>query len=64
LADVWIDFAEMELRADNVEKALEIMALATKSPRVSNVDYFNDVLPTQSKLTLDSHSTSTGTQIE
>ena len=43
LADVWIDYAEMEIRADNMDKALEIMALATKSPRVSNVDYFNEV---------------------
>ena len=43
LADVWIDYAEMEIRADNMEKALEIMALATKAPRVSNVDYFDEV---------------------
>jgi len=43
LADVWIDYAEMEIRADNMDKALDIMALATKSPRVSNVDYFDDV---------------------
>jgi pre-mRNA-splicing factor SYF1 len=44
LADVWIDYAELEIRADSVEKALEIMALATKAPRVSNVDYFDDVI--------------------
>jgi pre-mRNA-splicing factor SYF1 len=43
LANVWIDYAEMEIRADNMDKALDIMALATKSPRVSNVDYFDDV---------------------
>jgi pre-mRNA-splicing factor SYF1 len=44
LADVWIDYAEMEIRADNMDKALEIMALATKAPRISNVDYFDEVL--------------------
>jgi len=43
LADVWIDYAEMEIRADNMDKALEIMALATKASRVSNVDYFDEV---------------------
>jgi hypothetical protein len=26
-----------------MEKALEIMALATNAPRVSNVDYFDEV---------------------
>lgn len=45
LADVWIDYAEMEIRADNMDKALEIMALATKAPRISNVDYFDEVRP-------------------
>ena len=43
LADVWIDYAEMEIRADNMDKALEIMAVATKSARISNIDYFDEV---------------------
>src|SRR5271163_2513818 len=45
LADVWIDYAEMEIRADNMDKALEIMALATKASRVSHVNYFDEVCP-------------------
>ena len=43
LADVWIDYAEMEIRADNIDGALRIMELATKAPRISTVDYFDDV---------------------
>jgi pre-mRNA-splicing factor SYF1 len=49
LADVWIDYAEMEIRADNLDKALEIMAVATKSPRISHVDYFDEVPPKSDK---------------
>lgn len=51
LADVWIDYAEMEIRADNIDKAREIMALATKSSRISNVDYFDEVHPTELMMT-------------
>ena len=45
----WIDYAEMEIRADNLDKALEIMAVATKSPRISHVDYFDEVPPKSDK---------------
>jgi pre-mRNA-splicing factor SYF1 len=66
LADVWIDYAEMEIRADNMDKALDIMALATKSPCVSNVDYFDEVrrLNPQLFLTIDPHSPCPRPQIQ
>ena len=65
LADIWIDYAEMEIRADNVDKAREIMALATKASRISNVNYFDEVLAFSTIANqVDSHPSSKSPQIQ
>ena len=50
LAEVWIYWAEMELRADKFDRAMDVMVRATKSPKRSKVDYFDDDLPPQQRV--------------
>lgn len=50
LAEMWCAWAEMELRNDNFEKAVEILAKATQAPKRSTIDYFDDSLSPQQRV--------------
>ncbi|OCF37080.1 pre-mRNA-splicing factor SYF1 [Kwoniella heveanensis CBS 569] len=50
LAEVWCEWAEMELRNENYDEAIRLMQRATTIPKNTKVDYYNDSLPPQSRL--------------
>lgn len=50
LAEMWCGWAEMELRNENFDQAVEIMAKATKAPKRSTVDYFDETLSPQQRV--------------
>ena len=50
LAETWCEWAEMELRAENFDKAVSIMAKATQAPKKSTVDYFDENLSPQQRI--------------
>ena len=50
LAETWIGWAEMELRDENFDRAIEIMATATRAPKRSTVDYFDETLSPQQRV--------------
>ncbi|KAL9624089.1 MAG: hypothetical protein Q9160_001611 [Pyrenula sp. 1 TL-2023] len=50
LAETWCEWAEMELRAENFDQAVAIMAKATQAPKRSTVDYFDDSLSPQQRV--------------
>ncbi|KAF2395661.1 pre-mRNA-splicing factor syf1 [Trichodelitschia bisporula] len=50
LAEVWCAWAEMELRHEDIDKALEVMAKATLAPPNSAVDFFDDSLSPQQRV--------------
>lgn len=50
LADTWCEWAEMELRNENFDRAVEIMAKATQAPKRSTVDYFDENLTPQQRV--------------
>lgn len=50
LADTWCEWAEMELRHENFDRAVEIMAKATQAPKRSTVDYFDESLSPQQRV--------------
>lgn len=50
LAEMWCAWAEMELRNENFDKAVDIMAKATLAPKRSTVDYFDDTLSPQQRV--------------
>ncbi|KFH42325.1 Pre-mRNA-splicing factor-like protein [Hapsidospora chrysogenum ATCC 11550] len=50
LADMWIEWAEMELRNENFDDAVRIMAKAVQAPKRSNVDYFDETLSPQQRV--------------
>lgn len=50
LAECWTEWAEMELRNENFDQAVNIMATATKSPKRSTVDYFDENLSPQQRV--------------
>lgn len=50
LADLYIDWAEMELRNENFDGALNIIAEATNGPKKSTLDFFDDNLSPQQRL--------------
>jgi len=43
LATLWCEYAEMELRHNNYQRALDIMARATTPPRNPNVNFRDEV---------------------
>ncbi|KAL7750276.1 pre-mRNA-splicing factor syf1 [Sorochytrium milnesiophthora] len=47
LAECWCEYAEMELRHDQFERALEVMGQATAPPMNPNVSYHDEKLPVQ-----------------
>lgn len=50
LADLWIEWSEMELRHDNFELAIKVMEKATFGPKVSKIDYFDETKSPQERL--------------
>lgn len=50
LAEVWINWAEMELRLENYDGALDVMKRATFRPRKAKIDFHDDTLPVQTRL--------------
>lgn len=50
LAEMWLAWAEMELRNEQFDKALEILAKATQAPKRSNIDYFDESLSPQQRV--------------
>jgi pre-mRNA-splicing factor SYF1 len=50
LADMWIEWAEMELRNENFDDAVRIMAKAVQAPKRSTVDYFDETLSPQQRV--------------
>ena len=50
LAEMWCSWAEMELRNENFDRAIEIMARATLGPKRSTVDYFDETLSPQQRV--------------
>ncbi|KAL1304241.1 hypothetical protein AAFC00_000658 [Neodothiora populina] len=50
LAEMWCEWAEMELRNENFDRAVDIMAKATQAPKRSTVDYFDDTLSPQQRV--------------
>ena len=50
LAEMWCGWAEMELRNENFDQAVDIMAKATIAPKRSTVDYFDETLSPQQRV--------------
>ena len=50
LAEMWCGWAEMELRNENFDRAVDIMAKATQAPKRSRVDYFDETLSPQQRV--------------
>ncbi|KAL9637368.1 MAG: hypothetical protein Q9164_002233 [Protoblastenia rupestris] len=50
LAETWCGWAEMELRNENFDRAMDIMAKATQAPKRSTVDYFDETLSPQQRV--------------
>ena len=50
LAETWCGWAELELRNENFDGAVNIMAKATQAPKRSTVDYFDDTLSPQQRV--------------
>ncbi len=50
LAEMWCGWAEMELRNENFDRAVGIMAKATQAPKRSTVDYFDETLSPQQRV--------------
>ncbi|KAK6533339.1 pre-mRNA-splicing factor syf1 [Orbilia ellipsospora] len=50
LAEMWVEWAEMELRNENFDQAMDIMAKSTVHPKNSKVDYFDETLTPQQRV--------------
>jgi pre-mRNA-splicing factor SYF1 len=50
LTEVWIEWAEMELRIGDFDNAVRVMETATRGPKISKVDYFDDSRSPQERL--------------
>lgn len=50
LAEMWCGWAEMELRNENFDRAVDIMAKATQAPKRSTIDYFDETLSPQQRV--------------
>lgn len=50
LAEMWCGWAEMELRNENFDRAVDIMAKATQAPKRSTIDYFDEALSPQQRV--------------
>ncbi|QIW98957.1 hypothetical protein AMS68_004475 [Peltaster fructicola] len=50
LAEMWTEWAELELRNENFDQAVAVMATATQAPKRSTVDYFDETLSPQQRV--------------
>ncbi|VDC07118.1 unnamed protein product [Peniophora sp. CBMAI 1063] len=50
LAEVWVEWAEMELRHENYDEAIRLMQRATAVPRNSKISYHDHTLSAQARL--------------
>ncbi|KAG8627875.1 hypothetical protein KVT40_003748 [Elsinoe batatas] len=50
LAEMYIEWAELELRNEAFDNAVAVMVKATQAPKRSNVDYFDDTLSPQQRV--------------
>ncbi|CAG8613850.1 14583_t:CDS:10 [Ambispora leptoticha] len=50
LATLWCEYAEMELRHENYDRAIEVMSRATVPPSNPNVNYRDENIPVQSRI--------------
>ncbi|KZO99493.1 spliceosome complex protein [Calocera viscosa TUFC12733] len=50
LAEVWCEWAELELRAENYDEAIRVMQRATAVPKNTKVQYHDASLPVQARL--------------
>lgn len=50
LAELYIEWAEMELRADDFEKSLKVLEVATTGPKKSRIDFFDESLAPQERV--------------
>ncbi|KAH7926288.1 protein prenylyltransferase [Leucogyrophana mollusca] len=50
LAEVWCEWAEMELRHENYDEAIRVMQRAAAIPKNTKVNYHDHTLPVQSRL--------------
>ncbi|TIC68000.1 TPR-like protein [Wallemia mellicola] len=50
LAEIWIQWSEMELRHDNFEEAISVMQRATVIPKNTKVDYYDESIAPQRRL--------------
>jgi pre-mRNA-splicing factor SYF1 len=56
LATVWCEWAQMEVRAENYDEALRVMARATNVPRKTNISFHDEVRILEKKcVNFDSH---------
>ncbi|KAI9064287.1 protein prenylyltransferase [Trametes sanguinea] len=50
LAEVWCEWAEMEIRQENYDEAIRVMQRAAAIPKNTKVNYFDHTLPVQARL--------------
>ncbi|KAL8765402.1 MAG: hypothetical protein Q9209_007508 [Squamulea sp. 1 TL-2023] len=50
LAETWCGWAEIELRHENFDRAVDIMAKATQAPKRSTADYFDETISPQQRV--------------
>ncbi|EIN07716.1 spliceosome complex protein [Punctularia strigosozonata HHB-11173 SS5] len=50
LAEVWCEWAEMELRHDNYDEAIRVMQRAAAVPKNTKINYHDQTLPVQARL--------------
>ncbi|KDQ10160.1 hypothetical protein BOTBODRAFT_137085 [Botryobasidium botryosum FD-172 SS1] len=50
LAEVWCEWAEMELRHENYDEAIRVMQRATAIPKNTKISYHDQSLPVQARL--------------
>ncbi|ODO00661.1 pre-mRNA-splicing factor SYF1 [Cryptococcus wingfieldii CBS 7118] len=50
LAEVWCEWAELELRNENYEEAIKLMQRASTIPKNVKINYYDDNIPPQSRL--------------
>ncbi|KAJ9074052.1 pre-mRNA-splicing factor syf1 [Entomophthora muscae] len=51
LAEVWTEFAELEIRQDNFRGALDVLARATRPPsKYKTISFYDETLPVQNRV--------------
>ncbi|EIW85392.1 protein prenylyltransferase [Coniophora puteana RWD-64-598 SS2] len=50
LAEIWIEWAELEIRHDNYDEAIRVMQRAAAIPKNTKINYHDHALPVQARL--------------